>query len=166
MTEHSPKIPTSSCPTDLETKFSLRTANAMLPLVRSIVRDIVQLSVEISQIRSRLDELGVVDEPDDHADVYSTEVAAVRASVDRQSDRVRECVAELNELGVWPRSLLAGYVDFPAVREGEDVCLCWRLGEAEVMYWHRADEPCSNRRLADLSLIRQSGNLLQLSGTA
>lgn len=137
----------------------------MLPLVRSIVRDIVELSVEIKQIRSRLEDLGVEDVPDDNNDIYLTEVMAVRASVDRQSDRVRECVAELNELGVWPRSLVAGYVDFPALREGEEVCLCWRLGEPEVMYWHREDEPCSSRRLADLSLIRQSGNLPQLSGT-
>lgn len=137
----------------------------MLPLVRSIVRDIVELSVEITQIRRRLEELGVENDPDDNEDIYSTEVTAIRASVDRQSDRVRECVAELSELGVWPRSLVAGYVDFPAMRESEEVCLCWRLGEPEVMYWHRADEPCSSRRLADLSLIRQSGNLPQLSNT-
>lgn len=138
----------------------------MLPLVRSIVRDIVELSVEITQIRRRLEELGVEQIPDDSQDIYSTEVAAIQDSVDRQSDRVRECVAELNELGVWPRSLVAGYVDFPAMREGKEVCLCWRLGEPEVMYWHQADEPCSRRRLADLSLIRQSGNLPQLSGSA
>lgn len=137
----------------------------MLPLIRSIAGDIVEMSVEITQIRRRLEDLGER-EPEEEDDVYSTEVTAIRASVDRQSDRVRECVAELNELGAWPRSLVGGYVDFPAVREGEDVCLCWRLGEPEVMYWHRADEPCSSRRLADLSLIRQSGNLPQLTGTA
>jgi len=137
----------------------------MLPLIRSIVTDIVELSVEITQIRRRLEELGIEHGREDQEDVYSTEVTAIRASVDRQSDRVRECVAELIELGAWPRSLIAGYVDFPALREGEDVGLCWRLGEPEVMYWHRADEPCSSRRLADLSLIRQSGNLPQLSGS-
>jgi len=165
VTEFLPQIPKSSCHTDQETKFTLRSANAMLPLIRSIVTDIVELSVEITQIRRRLEELGIEHGREDQEDVYSTEVTAIRASVDRQSDRVRECVAELIELGAWPRSLIAGYVDFPALREGEDVCLCWRLGEPEVMYWHRADEPCSSRRLADLSLIRQSGNLPQLSGS-
>ena len=166
VTDSFSQIPTPSCSTEQDTKFTLRTANAMLPLVRSIVRDIVELSVEITQIRRRLEELGVEHISDDSQDVYSTEVAAVQDSVDRQSDRVRECVAELNELGVWPRSLVAGYVDFPATREGKEVCLCWRLGEPEVMYWHSADEPCSRRKLADLSLIRQSGNLPQLSGSA
>ena len=138
----------------------------MLPLVRSIAADIVEMSVEITQTRRRLEDLGVDRDPEDESDVYSTELAAIRASVDRQSDRVRECVAELNELNAWPRSLIGGYVDFPATREGKDVCLCWRLGESEVMYWHAVDEPCSSRRLADLSLIRQSGNLPQLTGTA
>jgi hypothetical protein len=166
VTDSFSQIPTPSCSTEQDTQFTLRTANAMLPLVRSIVRDIVELSVEITQIRRRLEELGVEHISDDSQDVYSTEVAAVQDSVDRQSDRVRECVAELNELGVWPRSLVAGYVDFPAMREGKEVCLCWRLGEPEVMYWHSADEPCSRRQLADLSLIRQSGNLPQLSGSA
>jgi hypothetical protein len=138
----------------------------MLPLVRSIVEDIVEMSVEITQTRRRLEDLGVDREPDGDDDIYSSELSAIRASVDRQSERVRECVAELNELGAWPRSLVGGYVDFPATREGRDVCLCWRLGEPEVMYWHGVDEPCSSRRLADLSLIRQSGNLPQMSGTA
>ncbi len=99
----------------------------MLPLVRSIVGDIVEMSVEITQTRRRLEELGER-EPEEESDVYSAEVTAIRTSVDRQSDRVRECVLELNDLGTWPRSLVGGYVDFPAVREGEDVCLCWRLG--------------------------------------
>ena len=130
MTKFSPQIPSSSCSTDQETKFTLRTANAMLPLVRSIVKDIVELSVEISQIRRRLEELGVEQAPDDSQDVYSTEVTAIRDSVDRQSDRVRECVAELNELGVWPRSLIAGYVDFPAMREGKRGLLVLAFGRA------------------------------------
>ena len=145
------------------TVFSLRTANAMLPLVRSITRDVVELSAEVANMRQRLHDLGADalegGTDGEQPDLYSTELDAIRESTERQSDRIKQCVAELTQLNVWPRSLLSGYVDFPAVREGKDVCLCWRLGEPEVMYWHHADEPCSSRRLADLSLIRQSGNI-------
>ena len=32
-----------------------------------------------------------------------------------------------------------GLVDFPALREGREVHLCWRSGEAKIDYWHEVD---------------------------
>ena len=39
-----------------------------------------------------------------------------------------------------------GLVDFPARRGGEDVLLCWRLGEDAIEFWHGLDEGFSGRR--------------------
>ena len=40
-----------------------------------------------------------------------------------------------------------GMVDFPAVFEGRRVCLSWKLGESEVLYWHEVGaEGVSGRR--------------------
>ena len=39
-----------------------------------------------------------------------------------------------------------GLVDFPSVREGEDVLLCWQLGEDEVAFWHPVDSGFADRR--------------------
>lgn len=139
--------------------FTLRSANAMLPLVRNIVMDIVELTDVISETRHRLDDMDEYCCERDEADVYSTELSAIRDSIDRQSDRVQECVGELNELSVYSRSLSDGYVDFPAVRDNEPVCLCWRPGDREILFWHKMNEDCGKRRPIDLTLIRQSGRI-------
>jgi len=44
------------------------------------------------------------------------------------------------------RDLDRGLVDFPSLRDGEEVLLCWRLGEEEIGFWHSLHEGFSGRR--------------------
>jgi hypothetical protein len=55
-------------------------------------------------------------------------------------------VEALQELGVAVKDLDRGLVDFPALRDGEEVLLCWQLGEEKVGYWHGVDEGFAGRR--------------------
>ena len=48
--------------------------------------------------------------------------------------------------GALVKDLDEGLVDFPAQREGEEVLLCWRLGEDEISFWHGLEEGFSGRR--------------------
>jgi hypothetical protein len=54
--------------------------------------------------------------------------------------------AELAELGVQVKDLDEGLIDFPALRRGETVLLCWKLGEDDVAYWHRVEDGFAGRR--------------------
>jgi hypothetical protein len=49
------------------------------------------------------------------------------------------CLAELDSIGVQVKDPDAGLLDFPSVRHGENVLLCWRLGEPAVEWWHGLD---------------------------
>ena len=49
---------------------------------------------------------------------------------------LRSELAALDALGVILKDLEEGLVDFLHMREGKVVFLCWRLGEAEVRFWH------------------------------
>jgi len=53
---------------------------------------------------------------------------------------------EIQDLGVVVKDLDTGLVDFPSVREGRDVLLCWRLGEDEVAFWHGYDDGFAGRQ--------------------
>ena len=59
---------------------------------------------------------------------------------------IARCVARIHEAGALVKDLDEGLVDFPARREGEDVLLCWRLGEEEIGYWHGLEEGFSGRK--------------------
>ena len=61
----------------------------------------------------------------------------------------RACRERLDELGVVVKDPDIGLLDFPAVRDGEDVELCWHVGEEAVAFWHRIGEGYAGRRPID-----------------
>jgi hypothetical protein len=69
---------------------------------------------------------------------------------------VSEGFLELREAMMWLRmreivlrDLDRGLVDFPAVREGTEVYLCWQEGEEEIGFWHEPDTGFAGRRPLD-----------------
>jgi hypothetical protein len=64
----------------------------------------------------------------------------------RESHAVTQAAEQLEQLGVLVKDLDTGLVDFPALHEGEEVLLCWQVGEDEVAYWHGADEGFAGRK--------------------
>ncbi len=60
--------------------------------------------------------------------------------------RVAELTERLQEWAIELRDIATGLVDFPAVLHGEEVYLCWRLGEPEVAYYHSRTEGFGGRR--------------------
>jgi hypothetical protein len=49
---------------------------------------------------------------------------------------LQRTLGELQAMEVVLRDLERGLVDFPAMRGGEEVYLCWEAGEDEIGYWH------------------------------
>ena len=58
----------------------------------------------------------------------------------------QSALQQLEELGGVLKDLAQGLVDFYALRDGELVFLCWRLGEARVHFWHGLDEGFTGRQ--------------------
>jgi len=63
-------------------------------------------------------------------------------------------IAELAELGVELKGLPNGLCDFPSLRDGREVYLCWLLGEAEVLHWHELDAGFAGRQLLVAAPVR------------
>jgi hypothetical protein len=59
---------------------------------------------------------------------------------------LRNALTELQEMDVVLRDLERGLVDFPALRDGEEIYLCWEEGEPEVGYWHDAESGYGGRQ--------------------
>lgn len=59
---------------------------------------------------------------------------------------LRDEVQALGDEGIVLRDAESGLVDFPALREGREVYLCWRLGEDAVAHWHDVDGGFVGRR--------------------
>ena len=59
---------------------------------------------------------------------------------------LRESLMGLRELDVVLRDIERGLVDFPALRDGREVYLCWQEGEDEIAFWHEPEAGYSGRR--------------------
>lgn len=54
---------------------------------------------------------------------------------------------ELHELGVQLKDYTRGLIDFPAMRDGRVVLLCWQLGEGETIeWWHEVEDGFAGRQ--------------------
>ena len=53
---------------------------------------------------------------------------------------------ELDAVDVVVRDVERGLVDFPALRDGEEVYLCWLVDEDEIGFWHAPDAGFAGRR--------------------
>jgi hypothetical protein len=59
---------------------------------------------------------------------------------------LQRALGELQAMDVVLRDLDRGLVDFPALREGREVYLCWEAGEDEIEFWHDLDAGYGGRR--------------------
>ncbi len=128
--------------------FTAASANQMLPLVRAIVQDIVDLSRDLQDRERRLDDLRGAEGGGNRreGDPYSEEVEQMQRDIELDGDRLKGYVRELENLGVEFKDPVKGLVDFPTVIDGKDAFLCWRLGEPEVGFWHPLDGGYLSRR--------------------
>ena len=66
---------------------------------------------------------------------------------ERETAAMAEAVERLERLGAIVKDADRGLVDFPALREsGEEVLLCWQVGEDEIAYWHGLEEGFAGRK--------------------
>jgi hypothetical protein len=56
--------------------------------------------------------------------------------VARSLVELSRALGELEAVEVVLRDVDRGLVDFPAIREGEEVYLCWLIDEPEIGFWH------------------------------
>jgi hypothetical protein len=125
--------------------FTVDEANEALlevrPLTEELVahrRALVDLQERQSAVTTRIAGNG--------GNVTPSELQEVQEQLDEEVAGIARCVARIHELGALVKDLDDGLVDFPAKRDGEDVLLCWRLGEDEIAFWHGLDEGYSGRK--------------------
>ena len=120
--------------------YSLEEASALLTEVAEL----------IERMRAARDRLG-------DAEARAALTAAGGTNGGGQPGRtVSEGFLELREAMMWLRvreivlrDLDRGLVDFPALREGAEVYLCWQEGEEEIGFWHEPEAGFAGRRPLD-----------------
>jgi hypothetical protein len=128
--------------------FTLEEANAALAELRPVAERMVDLRrhhrgalEKRDELRARIGSNG--------GGLSATDVAAVEAEVEQLGDALAACIDRLHKAGVQVKDVDAGLLDFPSLRRGVEVLLCWRVGEESIAFWHGADEGFAGRKPLD-----------------
>lgn len=132
--------------------FTLEQAQALLPRVRSLMGQALQLHGHLRKAISRLSDKGHEinwallrgEEQLDESDEPGSD-ALERARMIYLT--LRETVAQIEALGAEVKGVMDGLVDFRSWCDGEDeVLLCFKLGEPEIDFFHGLDDGFDARR--------------------
>ena len=128
-----------------ERYFTPEEANELLPEIRPLAEEMVGSRRLLAGAEAR--RAAVLERISGNGgDLAPSDLAELAEEVEAHATELARCVRELSALGVQVKDLDRGLVDFPALRDGDEVLLCWQLGEEEVAYWHGVDDGFAGRQ--------------------
>jgi hypothetical protein len=118
--------------------FTLDEANAYVPQLLDLVPKIQKLSVSLnndfSDIKNARDKAKWNGGSDQGVDYLN--------AVLKYNDLMRK----IEEMGCEVKGIHEGLIDFPSLREGREVYLCWRMPEKKILFWHDLNAGFSGRK--------------------
>jgi hypothetical protein len=120
--------------------YTLEEASELLPRVAEIVTRMREARSRLgdSEARAALSEAGPTNGGGTHGRTVSEGFV-----------ELRDLMVELRELEVVLRDLDRGLLDFPSLRAGAEVYLCWQEGEDGIRFWHEPEAGFAGRRPLD-----------------
>jgi len=119
--------------------FSVEEANALLPTVRGILRRIRRAHRRLLSYQAAAKEAADAAEQGGGGMADGVRYAVILMEL-------TTFMSEIESLGVQLKDFTRGLVDFPSLRDGRVVLLCWQLDEGDsVEWWHDVDAGFAGR---------------------
>jgi hypothetical protein len=138
--------------------YSIEQANARLPEVEELLGRLIDDRRQLVALRDlaaeRLATAGRTSDRRERLDdaAGDDELRAIRLRMQGVIDQMQAAVGQLDAWDVALRDIPTGLVDFPALANGRQIWLCWRLGEGDIEWWHEHDAGVAGRQpLAELT---------------
>jgi hypothetical protein len=128
--------------------FTPAEANSALEVVRPVAERLVAVRARMRELVSAQGK-HVTAIGGNGAGYAASDLGATQAELAELAEQAASLVAELDGIGVVVKDLDLGLLDFPALRDGEEVELCWQVGEESVAYWHPLEAGYRGRKLVD-----------------
>ena len=131
------------CGSMAERSFTPDEANNALGQVRPLAERMVELRARLTELEDEQREVVRIVAGNGSGEGVGDARTPEFAKLARE---LQEVVDELALIGVQLKDADTGLLDFPSLREGEEVLLCWHVGEDEIRYWHGLEEGFAGRQ--------------------
>jgi hypothetical protein len=135
---------------DEESKlFSLREAEQLRTQIEPILIQMIESRRKLAELENQLGALQERIQRSGGLLVSYDKTARVRIERNRLAESIQSGLEQIHSTGCVVKDIEIGLLDFPARINGEEVYLCWRLGEDRIRFYHRQDEGFSRRKPID-----------------
>lgn len=124
-----------------ERTYSVAEANALLPQVRSLVRQMLAARARVLELQPEL--WPAIER------VASNGGGKAVSEATQHILLIQQLLGALQHLNVLVKDINTGLVDFPALRDDQLVYLCWQYDEPSVQFWHDVDSGFAGRQRID-----------------
>jgi hypothetical protein len=129
--------------------FTLTQAQALLPNVETVIREAVVLRAEFQLAEGELQASTQKIMMMGGSLVDRDRLSRQKSRRDSSATKLKEAIEQIHSLGCLIKDLDIGLVDFPTQYRGEEVYLCWKLGEDRIQFWHGVTEGFQGRKKID-----------------
>ena len=126
--------------------FTPAEVEALIPALTEIMEDVTAAQAELAAVRERFHGEQERIAMSGGALIDRAAWREGKTVLTRAGARIQQRLEEITKLGGVTKDLGMGLVDFPHLRDGKVVNLCWRHGERSITHWHGLDEGYANRK--------------------
>jgi hypothetical protein len=121
--------------------FTLQEANEALNSIRPLIDEIQKIRREILARRPEI--WPVVEKSAGNGGSQAA------SKLTREFDRLDALVHKVQATGALFKDINLGLLDFPALKDGREVYLCWQYGEEDIAFWHEVEAGYAGRQTID-----------------
>ncbi len=134
-------------------RFTLAEAESLLPRIEEAMREAILVKTEYERAETSIQ--GTIQKimMAGGMALDSRAVAHEKSARDASAERLKTALETLQECGCLIKDLDVGLVDFPTLFRGEEVYLCWKLGEPGIQFWHGVEEGFAGRKAIDQDFL-------------
>lgn len=126
--------------------FTLQEAESLIPTVQEGLKAAISAKERIGEIDEALQNLSAHICMVGGAEVNPDQIARQKLERISLMQIIDDRVSDIQSSGCLVKDLDLGLLDFPALLNGVEVYLCWKLGESRIEWWHSTQEGYSARR--------------------
>jgi len=121
------------------THYTLDRANSVLPEVRSKFNETLLQKTKVINIQEELQ--NAIDSESGFEKYFKK-----KQELNRAVTILYQMIQEIEDMGIMIKSVDEGLLDFPSIKNDEEIWLCWKYGEERIKFWHRKDEGFKGRK--------------------
>jgi len=137
--------------------FSLSEAQRLIPDVERAIREAIRVKADYQAVETELEQFASRIQMMGGSRINRDQILQLRKRRETLASSLQQAIEAIQAFGCQMKDLDIGLIDFPTLYKGNEVLLCWKLGEKGISWWHGLEEGFRGRKPIDAEFIASHG---------